>query len=132
MTLTLPSIDVLRDELGSLQDLSMADIARRRQWVWRRMLEVAKESERVDGELSQLRVARDRARTEAEEASYAMFPDRRVAHHKAVADLAAADLTSRVAGLESEARILNRWHRTLDTLHHGLQSHSADMRGLGG
>lgn len=131
VTLTLPSIDALRDEFGTFAELSLADIARRRQWCWRRLLEVAHEAETLEKEIIELRVERDRAHATALETSYALTPERRVAHHRAVADLAVADLDARLKGKEAELRILSRWNKTLDTLHSGLQSHGKDMRSLG-
>jgi hypothetical protein len=124
--------DQLRAQLDALDDLSIDDIQRRMQWVWKKMLDATREVDRIENELRDVHRTLDRAWDEAYERSM-LSQDKRLnaKFHETVANNRCRDQVTLVAGLEAQKRITLRWLRTLDTIHHGLQTHAANCRVLG-
>lgn len=124
--------DALKEQLAQFNDLSIDDIQLRMQWTWRKMLEATREIVRIETELRDVHASLDPQWDLAYERSM-LSQDKRLnaKFHETVANNHCRALLTLVAGLEAQKRITSRWLSTLNSIHHGLQSHGANVRALG-
>lgn len=123
--------DALKAQLDEFNDLSIDDIQRRMQWVWKQMLNATREIERIETELREVHASLDPAWDLAYERSM-LSQDKRLnaRFHESVANNHCREQLTLVAGLDAQKRITSRWLSTLNSIHHGLQSHGANVRAL--
>lgn len=131
MNLSPDIADQLEQQLREFEELSIDDVQRRMQWVWKRMLDATRDIEALERQLLAAHAELDPAWDLAYETSM-LSQDKRLnaRFHESVANNLCRDALSIVAGLEASKRIASRWLSTLDKIHHGLQTHAANIRTL--
>ncbi len=134
--MTVTDVDIatqLEHQLANFSELSLGEIERRMQWIWRRLIECAKDVERIEQALLD-HDAEYRAKWELafETSEIDAKPKRSVTFHTAVANRIVPEYETIKAGLESQRRVALRWASTLKDVHEGLRTHSANVRQLGG
>lgn len=122
--------DLLLQQLSEFDDLSIDDVNRRKQWVWRQMVVTARDIERIEGELVTIHERYDQAHDEAFERSVLDIWPKRLSEkfHETVANNRCRDDLTQIAGLESQKRIATRWWNTLNTIHMGLMGDAKTIR----
>lgn len=124
--------DQLEAQLLEFDELSIDDVQRKMQWVWRQMIAATRDVEALERQLLAGHADLDPKWDEAYERSM-LSQDKRLnaRFHESVANNHCREELAIVAGLEAQKRIAARWLATLDKIHHGLQSHGANIRTLG-
>lgn len=130
MTALAPTLaDDLARQLAEFDELSIDDIQRRMQWVWRQMIAATRDIEGLERELRKAHEVLDPMWDEAYERSMLGQEKRLNARfHESVANNRCREQLAIVAGLEAQKRIAERWFRALEKIHGGLQTHAANVR----